>query len=269
MIKLIAVDIDDTLLSSYHQITLGTKKALNKALDSGIKVVLCSGRPLAGVSRYLDQLGISGDEQYVITNNGALVETVSGKIMSRSTLNNAEYRELADFATSHRMPYYVLDNDSNVYTSNQDINRMVVKQAWENQAGIFVRTPDQLPADFEITKAAIIGEKSDLDKYEPTVNKVLAEKFYVVRAGDNFIEIMHQNVNKGKGLKQLSQALNINSDEVMAFGDEKNDLPMLDFAKHAIAMGNGSDLAKSHANYVTDTNDNDGIAKALNKLVFN
>jgi len=85
-IKLIALDIDDTLLTSQHNISEKTKEALDKALNQGIKVVLCSGRPLAGVSPFLNDLGVAGDDQYVITYNGGLVETVSGKVLSRKIL---------------------------------------------------------------------------------------------------------------------------------------------------------------------------------------
>ena len=91
MIKLIAIDVDDTLLNSQNKITIQTKEVLQKALQMGIKIVLCSGRPLAGVSPYLNELGISGDEQYVITYNGAIVENVSGNIISKNTLDNDSY----------------------------------------------------------------------------------------------------------------------------------------------------------------------------------
>lgn len=269
MIKLITLDIDDTLLSSHHKITDATKKALQTALSQGIKVVLCSGRPLAGVSPFLRDLGIHGDDQYVITYNGGLVETVSGKVLSRQILDNKSYREIVNYVDKNQMQYYVLDDQSNVYTSNHDVNRFAVIQAWENSAGILVRTPDELPKDFEITKAAIVGEKETLDQYEQPVKNEFNDKYYVVRAGDNFLELMHQGVNKGVGLKKLTELLKIRSNEIMVFGDEQNDIPMFDFAGMAVCMGNGSELAKSHADYITDTNDNDGIAQTLNKFVFN
>lgn len=268
MIKLIAIDIDDTLLNSTGRITAATKKALQKALQKNIKIVLCSGRPLAGVSSFLRDLGISGDEQYVITYNGGLVETVSGKVLSRKTLNNQDYQKIVKYASEHQMPYYVLDDQSNVYTSDHNVNRFAVIQAWENQAGIFIRQPDELDDDFEITKAAIVGEKSDLDRYEAPVKNTFSSDYYVVRANDNFLEIMHQNVNKGTGLQTLADILKINPSEIMAIGDEQNDIPMFEFADTAIAMGNGSDLAKKHADYISEDNDHDGISKALNKFVF-
>jgi HAD-superfamily hydrolase, subfamily IIB len=268
MIKLIALDIDDTLLNSQSKITEATKQALQKALQQGIKIVLCSGRPLAGVTPYLKQLGISGDEQYVITYNGALVETVAGKVLSKNILSNQAYRRIVKYIEDKQLQYYVLDDQSNVYTSNRDISRIAVVQAWENSAGIFVRTPDELPADFDITKAAIVGEKDTLDSAEQSVKDQFSNDYYVVRAADNFLEIMHQDVNKGSGLTKLTNILGVDPSEVMVFGDEQNDIPMFKFAGTAVAMGNGSDIAKSHANYVTDTNNDDGIAKALNKLLF-
>lgn len=268
MIKLIAIDIDDTLLNTQHKITAQTKSALQEALNNGVKIVLCSGRPLAGVSPFLDQLGITGEKQYVITYNGGLVETVAGQVLSRQTLNNADYRRIVKYVEANDMQYYVLDDQSNVYTSNHDINRIAVVQAWENSAGILVREPDELPNDFEITKAAIVGEKETLDGYEQPVKTEFGDEFYVVRAADNFLEIMHQGVNKGIGLQKLTELLNFDRNEVMAIGDEQNDIPMFNFAGTAVAMGNGSKLAKEHADYITDTNDNDGIAQILNKLVL-
>jgi len=268
MIKLIAIDIDDTLLNSQSKITTATKEAIKTALQQGIKIVLCSGRPLAGVSPYLNELGISGDDQYVITYNGCLIETVSRKILSRQTLNNHDYRRIVKYVTAHKMPYYVLDDESNVYTSDHDVNRFAVVQAWENQAGISIRTPDELPDDFEITKAAIVDEKSNLDKFEQPFKEEFSNDFYVVRAGDNFLEVMHQDVNKGTGLQKLTDILGIDAAEVMAFGDEQNDLPIFKFAGTAVSMGNGSKLAKENADHITDTNDNDGIAKAFDKLIF-
>lgn len=268
-IKLIALDIDDTLLDSQNKILPSTKKALDKALDKGIKVVLCSGRPLAGVSPYLEELNISGKEQYVITYNGGLVETASGDILSRKIIDNQGFKKIVGFATEKKIPYYFLDDQSNVYTADKNINRFTIVQAWENKAGIFVRTPQDFPDDFEITKVAVVGEKDQLDQYEQPVKDQFGNDYYVVRAGDNFIEIMNPTANKGTGLETLVKILGFKKDEIMAFGDEQNDLPMFDYVGHAIAMGNGSDVAKERADYVTDSNDNDGIAKALDKLVFN
>lgn len=90
-IKLVAIDIDDTLLSSQHQLLASTKQQVARALEQGVKVVLCSGRPLAGVAPFLNQLGITGDNQYVITFNGSIIETASGKILKEAGISRETY----------------------------------------------------------------------------------------------------------------------------------------------------------------------------------
>ncbi|KRN28713.1 HAD superfamily hydrolase [Lactobacillus selangorensis] len=234
----------------------------------GIKVVLCSGRPLAGVKPYLEAIGIQGDNQYAITYNGSVVSSVSGRTLVALGLSNKTYRAIDQYAQAHHLPYNVLDENSQIYTSNRDVNWVTVVQARENLAGIYVRTPDELPTDFTIVKAVFVGEAAALDQQEPGVKARFGNDFYVVRAAANFLEIMNPDANKGSGLKNLAENLGLAPENIMAFGDEQNDIPMFDYAGTAVAMGNGSEAAKAHADYITASNDDDGIAKALDQLVF-
>ena len=96
-IKLIAIDIDDTLLDSKGQLLPSTIAAVKEARDQGIKVVLCTGRPLAGAQHYLDALDLAGDDQYVITYNGAVIESIAGRIVAKHLVDNAHYRQLTAF----------------------------------------------------------------------------------------------------------------------------------------------------------------------------
>jgi len=267
-IKLIALDIDDTLLNSKGELLDSTKSAVQKALTQGIKVVLCTGRPLAGVQPYLDALKITGDAQYVITYNGAVTESVSGKIVAKHLVANAMYRQLTAFGQAHHVPFNVLDDESNIYTADRDVNWVTVIQAWENKAGLFVRDPEELPADFEITKGLFVGNPEQLDAVESLVETTFGDQLYIVRASGNFLELMHPAVNKGAALRELAGILKLDASEVMACGDEKNDITMFDFAGTAVAMGNGSDEAKAHASYVTGTNDEGGLADAIEKLAL-
>jgi Cof subfamily protein (haloacid dehalogenase superfamily) len=265
-IKLIATDLDDTLLTSSGTISAPTQAALNLALQHGIKVVPCSGRPLAGVKPFMNQLGVRGDSQYAITFNGSVIETASGHLLQQLGLDNAMYRRLDDFAKLHHVASNVLTADSAIYTSDRDIHPLTVVQAWENKAGLLVRTPDELPADFSIVKAVFVGAKAELDAIEPLLHAEFDADAYVVRAATDFLEVMHQGAGKGNALRLLAADLNITPDEIMVFGDEQNDIPMFDFAGTAVAMGNGSALAKQHATLTTTSNDEDGIAAALHQL---
>lgn len=267
-IKLIAIDIDDTLLNSAGKLLPSTIQAVQKATTQGVKVVLCTGRPLAGVKPYLAELGITGDGQYVVTYNGAVIESVTGRVIAKHLVANADYRRMTAFAKEHHVPFNVLDAESTIYTADRDVNWVTVVQAWENKAGLLVREPDELPADFQIAKGLFVGEGPQLDAVEPLVKATFGDDLYVVRAATNFLELMHAQVNKGKALIDLAKVLGLHADEVMAIGDERNDLPMFAFAGTAVAMGNGSDVAKEASDYVTLTNDEGGVADAIQKLVL-
>jgi Cof subfamily protein (haloacid dehalogenase superfamily) len=112
-----------------------------------------------------------------------------------------------------------------------------------------------LPKDDQVIKAVFGDEKDKLDQVEADVVKTFGKENYVVRAADNFLEIMHPAVNKGAALKFLAKELELDTAEVMAIGDERNDIPMFKVAGTSVVMGNGSDEAKKHADYVTFTND--------------
>lgn len=265
-IQLVAIDVDDTLLNSKGKLSSSTITAVKAALAQGVKVVLCSGRPLAGVQLFLDQLGISGDDQYVITYNGAITATVAGEVLAKHLVTNQQYRELTTFAQAHQAGFNVLDTHSVIYTADRDVNPITVVQAWENSAGLLIRTPDELPADFEITKGVFGGTAEELDAIEPAVRSTFGDDLYVVRAAANFLEVLNPVVNKGQALRELARKLNLPASDIMAIGDERNDLPMFAFAGTAVAMDNGNPVAKGQADYVTATNDEGGIAQAFTEF---
>ncbi|MFD1392533.1 Cof-type HAD-IIB family hydrolase [Lacticaseibacillus jixianensis] len=267
-IRLIALDIDDTLLSSARKILPSTKQAVQAALSQGIKVVLCTGRPLAGVQPFLDELGITGDDQYVITYNGAVIESAAGRVVARHLLDNQAYREITALGKKLGLPTNVLDEHSNIYTADRDVDWWIVEQAAENEAGLFIRDPDELPATFAIAKGAFVGPQALLDQNEPKVRAALGERFYVVRAGRYFLEVMDPLVNKGQALRDLAAVLALSTEDIMAVGDEGNDIAMFDVAGLPVAMGNGTAEAKAHAKVVTGTNDEGGLAAAIRQYAL-
>lgn len=267
-IKLVAIDIDDTLLSSTGKILPSTLTSIQAALAEGIKVVLCSGRPLAGIQPFLNELGITGPDQYVIANGGGMIESVTGQVVAKHLINNADYRRLTAFAKSRQLPFNVVDPDSEIITADRDIYWLIAVQAWENKAGILVREPDELPADFQIAKGVFVASAETLDNIEADVQQAFGEQLYVVRAARQFLEVMNPNAGKGQALQDLASKLALVPDEVMAIGDEGNDVAMFNFAGTAVAMGNGTAEAKEHANFVTSSNDADGIALAFEKYIL-
>ncbi len=266
MIRLIAVDLDDTLLNSHKQLSPATVEGLQTALASGIKVVPCTGRPLPGVRTTMDALGLHGDDQYVIVQGGGVVQSTSGKIIAQKFMNHQDYKDFSTFATSVSaagIDSNVLTPAGDVYTADRNISRYTVLQAWENHAGIKVREPQEMPDDFVIAKGILLGEPEQVANIQPQAEAEFGNRFTVIRSMPFMLEIMPQGVDKGWGLAQLTQHLGLKPADVIAFGDEHNDLDMFDFAGVSVAMANGQNVVKSHADYVTASNDDDGVVKAL------
>lgn len=268
MIKLIATDIDDTLLNSRGELLPSTVDAVRAAVARGVKVVLCSGRPFAGLRVILQQLGINTPNQYAVTFNGAIIVNAEGMPMSSEILNYEDYVDLTHFAEEQGVPFNVLDDQSNIYTANRDIDAITVVQAAENSAGLFYRQAEEMPADFQIAKGVFVGTPAQLDAVEPAVHERYGTDHYVVRAANKFLEVMHAGVSKGNALRRLTDMLDIKPGEVMVLGDEANDIPMFRFAGVAVAMGNGSVKAKAAATYVTASNDTDGWGQAVRRFVL-
>ncbi|WDF82862.1 Cof-type HAD-IIB family hydrolase [Lacticaseibacillus pabuli] len=267
-IKLVCIDIDDTLLNSKRVVMPTTRDAITAAIAAGVHVALCSGRPLAGVRPFLNELGMTRDDQYVITFNGAVVESVTGRVLHNKRLPENAYATLAAYAREHNLPFNIVDADSTIITPDRDIDAFTVVQAAENSAGLLVRDVGDLATDVVPIKGIFCGDEAMLDAAEDDVRATLGADYAVIRAGRNFIELMAPGVDKGSGVAQLAAHLGINPDEIMALGDEGNDIAMFDYVGLAVAMGNGSDEAKAHANVVTASNDDDGLALALKKYVL-
>lgn len=134
-IKLVALDTDGTLLSSQNKILPSTKEAVKKALEQGIKVVLCSGRPLAGLEPYMKELGIKGEDQYAVTLNGAITRNANGEMLTHDLVSNEQYRVLTKFAREQEVPFNVVSPDSQIITADHDVDYFELLQPGKIRQG--------------------------------------------------------------------------------------------------------------------------------------
>ncbi|KRL68150.1 Cof-type HAD-IIB family hydrolase [Companilactobacillus versmoldensis] len=267
--ELIAIDLDDTLLDKRKSITPKNKSMIQKALKQGVKVVLCSGRTHNAVIDYAKELDIKGNDQYMITNGGALVETMDQKILTQHTLSNEFYRRFVQFVKQNQLHYNVVDLQAKTYTSPEEwFDKYTIAQAYENNGGLYIREPDQLPSDFEITKAIINGNEAELDAVSPLVHATFDKDYFVVRTGEGFLEVFPRDVNKGRALKELAQSLNIELSKTIAIGDRDNDIPMIKIAGLGIAMENAQPEVKQVADTITTDNNHDGVGNAIEKYLI-
>ncbi|MFR5024627.1 MAG: HAD-IIB family hydrolase, partial [Limosilactobacillus fermentum] len=184
-IKLIAIDIDGTLINDQLEITEKTKLALQKATAQGIKVVLCTGRPMTGVHKYLDQLGINNlADQYVISFNGALAQTTSGQVISQFTL---PFEKLVDLsAVALKADVHLLAETADaMYVLNQDISSYAVYESSLVSLPITYKSIDQLNTiknNLVISKLMITDEPAAIDDFSAKLTAPIKRAFNIVRS---------------------------------------------------------------------------------------
>lgn len=262
-IKLVAIDIDGTLLDSNHTIRPKVKETLKKANQAGISIVLCTGRPLPGVTDQLRELELYGPNDYVITYNGSLVQaTQSKKIISEYTLSYEDFLEIEYMARKNQVHLHTID-DQAIYTANRDIGKYTVHEASLVGMPLKYRTVDEMTPDMSIIKMMMIDEPDILDRAIQQLPETFTSKYTTVKSTDFYYEILNKEANKGNAVAKLAAYLGIKQAEVMAIGDNENDLTMIEYAGIGVAMGNATANVKAAADIITATNDQDGVAEIL------
>ncbi|MBD5430399.1 Cof-type HAD-IIB family hydrolase [Lactobacillus sp.] len=267
-IKLLAVDLDGTLLNSHQKITPKTKAALQKAAKLGINVVPCSGRPFPGVKEYLNELGLSGDNQYAVTFNGALVFNLKGDVLVKDLHNYQDFVYFRNISEKYKMPFH-FELEDKFITLDPHINYFMSRESWLTRMPIEVKAFEDIPQDICFTKGMFTGHPKRIKEFLSEIPTEIFENYNVSTSDKTLVEINTSTASKGKALIELGKELNIKPEEIMIFGDQKNDISMFSIPSfRKIAMGNAIEEIKNRADFVTKTNDEDGIAYALEELVF-
>lgn len=269
MIKLIAIDLDGTLLTNDKTISERNQVILKKAKEQGVKVVLCTGRPLNSVVGHLETLGLNDEGDYAVTFNGGLIQrNDTGEIVAKEVMSYEDAKTLYELTYPLGLPLDVVQG-STVMT--------VQPEPEENQSLYYTLNP---LLNYVDTNLAELKEKSDFNKMVCTLEPAIIEEkmplipasyhehYNIVRSGEYIFEFLPKKVSKAYGLKLLGELLNIKPEEMMALGDEENDLAMIEYVGLGVAMANGSQQIKEAAQYVTLTNEEDGVAHAVEKFVL-
>jgi len=266
-IKLIAIDIDGTLLNEKNELAPATIAAVKAASAQGIKVVLCTGRPLTGVQPYLDAMDIAGDDQYAITFNGSVAQTVAGKVLTNHSLTYDDFIDLE--ALSRKLQsHFQIETPDYIYTANKNISAYTIAESYLVRMLIRYREVGETPRDLTISKAMFVDDPAVITRVKDNMPESFKQRFSVVQSAPYFIEVMNSHASKGGTLGELAAQLGITADEVMTLGDQGNDLTMIEYAGLGVAMGNAIDEVKEAAQVMTLSNVEDGVAAAIHKYVL-
>lgn len=284
MIKLIATDMDGTLLNAAHEISEENIQAIEYAQSQGITVVIATGRAFYEANTPIAQTDL---KLPYICLNGAEVRDESFNISSTSNLN----RELIDRITdvlNRESIYYQIYTNIGIYTENPqrdlDIYNDIAERAGQQadvekiKAGIQKRIDNgtlKVVDNYDKIKDTpgeivmkILAFDSDLEKID-CVSEELAQSgsLAVSSSSRGNIEITHADAQKGIALQTIADRLKVDMSDVMAIGDNLNDVSMLERAGYSVAMANATDEVKATAKFETESNENSGVGKAIMKLL--
>ena len=267
MIKLIAIDLDGTLLHEDKSLSRANIEALHLAHQAGYDIVICTGRPLSGVRPIFEAIGLPEGDYYMIINNGCTtVSTKDWEIIGKEELSLDDMHRLYQLTEDHKVQLTLFDLDHYLVVE-EEASQLVAKDAdmVHNQPKT-VHEKD-LSQYLPIFQAMYVGEPTAIDDFQAQHEDALEVDFNTVRSQDILFEVLPKGASKASALQALSQTLGYRRDQVMALGDANNDLEMLRFAGYSVAMGNGNTAVKEVADFITLTNDEDGVAHAIHKLI--
>ncbi len=265
--KVLVLDIDGTLTNSKKEISENTKRGIQVVLEHGHKVILASGRPTPGMRRYEQELELEKYGGYLLSfNGGRIIECRTGEIVYQRTLPLAIIPGLYAFAKQNGCGLVTYFGDNIISAFEPD--EYVELESRINDMPIIVVRDFKHYVDFEINKCLMTAP---VDK-APEFEKILAEKYgdmvSVYRSEPFFIEIMPKNVDKATSLDRMLQTVGLTRENAICCGDGFNDISMIQYAGTGVAMGNAQPAVKEVADYITGTNDEDGLVQVIEEFVM-
>ena len=263
----LALDLDGTLTNSKKEITQATKSAVKEVISRGIHVILASGRPVLGIKPTAEALGLYESGGFILAyNGGQIIDCKTNEVIFERLLPMEYYGEICNLA--REMGLNALTYDDFGVLAECDTARYVLKEAYNNS--IPIKKVENLvkAVPSPVIKFMIVGEPDKIATCLPIAQKVFSGRINVFLSEPYFMELTFPSIEKASALGILMEYLKLDKSKLVACGDGLNDLPMLRFAGYAVAMENAYDEVKDVADYITLSNDEDGVADFLCKYIL-
>ena len=262
-IKLVALDLDDTLLNSSRAISPRNKAAIAAATAQGVVVTLATGRMYRAARPYAAALGV--DVPLIVYNGAMIKKGLSGKTLFHRPLA-PETTTLVLALLRQQGLYGQVYEEDELYT----VRYTQEAEIYFRQTGVRAREMGETfyTRAWRSTKVLAIAPAARVPGIMRWLQEELGEAAYVTTSKPMYVDVLHPQVSKGRALAQLARQLGVTRREVMAVGDSHNDLEMLAYAGLGVAMGNARDEVKERADAVTAANDEDGVAAAMERYVL-
>lgn len=266
--KLLVLDVDGTLLNNKKELSKQTLATLLKIQQMGIRIVLASGRSTYGLRDLIDVLELKNNGGYILSyNGGQVIDVMHDEVLFEKRIDPKMIPYLEKEARKNNFALFTYHKDR-IITPNPE-NEHIREEAKLN--GMAIETVESLSkaVDFYPCKCVLVSDdETALVGLKDHLRKRLAGTLDVYRSEPYFLEVVPESIDKGNTLSVLLDKLGIEAEEVMAIGDGRRDFSMIQLSGLGIAMGNASDSIQACADYVTESNENDGVAIAVQKFIL-
>lgn len=268
--KMIASDLDGTLNNNEYIISEGNALAIKRAVSKGLKVVLCSGRSPVSINSYAKDIGLNTEGCYGIGfNGGSIYETSTGKSLYKAHINKELaikiIRDIKKVCSHVKIAIYIEDDH---IIAEKDLD---ILEEHNNQGIMKIEKVNSFEGiTKDIIKIMLVDDRDKLDYIFSKMKNIVAGNYNMVFTGAQILEFLPLNVNKAEGLKILAKYLGISLEEIVAFGDNYNDIEMVKEVGFGIAIANAVQPLKEVANYVTKRdNNNDAMIEVVDMILNN
>ena len=277
MIRVIAMDMDGTLLNSQKKISSRTREALLKAEEAGIILILASGRPTSGLMTFAKELKMEQYHGLLVSYNGSqVVDCTTGKVLFNQALSVEEGKAVLEHMKKFDRVRPMIDKGKYMYVTNV-YDQMIMYNGkefnvmeYESRGGNFNLCEERDLAafvDFPLNKILTTADPEYLQEHYKEMMEPFKDTLSCMFTGAFYFEFTAKGIDKAKALGAVLEPMGYKREEMMAFGDGHNDASMLNYAGHAVAMANAVEELKAQADEVTGSLDEDGIAVTVERVL--
>ncbi|MBQ6594790.1 MAG: HAD family phosphatase [Clostridia bacterium] len=265
--RLLAMDLDGTLTDSRKKISEHARDCLERAARRGVTLALASGRPLIGIQKVAEALDLERLGGYIMAfNGGQIIDCATGREIYRKDFPLEYMGEAVEWARREHLAILSYDNEGIV--TEGPVDQYVLHESGNN--GIPIKQVSSLTEymRFPFVKMLICGEPSHLLELKDRMAAAFAGRLDIYLAEPVFLEVMPLGIDKAAGLERLMRHLSLDARQVIACGDAYNDIPMMRLAYASVAVSNAVQEVREISRFITRSNDEDGVAYAVERLVL-
>lgn len=266
--RILAMDLDDTLVNDQKHILPSSYNALMEAQRRGLTLVIASGRPTYGCMKIAEELELKKYGGYLLSyNGGKITDLMTGHVLGRRTISIDNVKRINDFIKP--LPVTIITYTHDMIITEHPEDKYVQKESWTANNMPVCGVSDFMSAVVrEPFKCAILGDAEELQAVNKKLKHEFGQELNFLFSSDCFLEVVPANVDKGHALDFLLKDQGLDRQDCIAVGDNYNDLRMIQLAGMGVAMANATEAVKRVADYVTKSNNEDGIQHLLYKHIL-